>query len=104
MARCARLVAELADHVGGHADVAERSIMLAIRPDPARGDRATAGFTGVMDDEPPARALTGGIKAIAPGGVLGDPRGMSSHLGLSHLSAVAGLLAAFATARYRPLA
>ncbi|MET9146186.1 MULTISPECIES: creatininase family protein [unclassified Streptomyces] len=100
----AQRVAGLAGHVGGHADVAESSIMLAVRPDLVRDERAAAGFTGVMDDELLARVLTSGVKAVAPGGVLGDPQGMSSELGFSCLEAVADLLVAHATARYRPLA
>ncbi|NIY64105.1 hypothetical protein SMALB_2056 [Streptomyces malaysiensis] len=50
-----------------------------------------------------ARVFTDGVKAVAPGGVLGDPRGMSSELGFACLTAVADLLAEHARARYRPL-
>ncbi|MFS7880251.1 MULTISPECIES: creatininase family protein [Streptomyces violaceusniger group] len=99
----AQRVAGLADHVGGHADVAESSIMLAVRPDAVRNDRAAAGFTGSMDDALLARVFTDGVKAVAPSGVLGDPRGMSSELGFACLTAVADLLAEHARARYRPL-
>lgn len=99
----AQRVAGLADRVGGHADVAESSIMLAVRPDAVRNDRAAAGFTGFMDDVLLARVFTDGVKAVAPGGVLGDPRGMSSELGFACLTAVADLLAEHARARYRPL-
>ncbi|MEV6980314.1 creatininase family protein [Sphaerisporangium sp. NPDC051017] len=99
----AQRVAGLAAHVGGHADVAESSIMLAVRPDTVRSDRATAGFTGSMDEELLARIFTDGVKAVAPNGVLGDPQGMSSELGFACLNAVADLLAEHATARYRPL-
>ncbi len=99
----AQRVAGLADHVGGHADVAESSIMLAVRPDAVRNDRAAAGFTGAMDDALLARVFTDGVKAVAPSGVLGDPRGMSSELGFACLTAVADLLAEHAKARYRPL-
>ncbi|WP_202512518.1 creatininase family protein [Streptomyces sp. SID3343] len=99
----AERVAGLGGRVGGHADIAESSIMLAVRPDAVRNDRAAAGFTGPMDDELLARVFTDGIKAIAPDGVLGDPRGMSSELGFACLDAVADLLAEYATSRYRPL-
>jgi creatinine amidohydrolase len=95
--------AGLAGHVGGHADVAESSVMLALRPESVRSDRAAAGFTGPMDDALLSRVFTDGIKAVAPNGVLGDPAGMSSELGFSCLTAVADLLAAHAAARYRPL-
>lgn len=83
--------------------MAESSIMLAVRPDAVRNDRAAAGFTGPMDDALLARAFTDGVKAVAPSGVLGDPRGMSSELGSACLTAVADLLAEHARARYRPL-
>ncbi len=96
-------VVDLASQVGGHADVAESSIMLALRPEAVRADRATPGLAEPMDDALLARVLTGGVKAVAPNGVLGDPRGMSSDLGFACLSAVANLLAEHAAARYRPL-
>jgi creatinine amidohydrolase len=95
--------AGLADHVGGHADVAETSVMLALRPDAVRGEHAAAGYTGPVDDAVLARVFTDGIKAIAPNGVLGDPHGMSADLGISCLNAVADLIAEHAALRYRPL-
>lgn len=96
-------VAGLAEHVGGHADVAESSVMLALRPESVLEDRAAAGFTGPMNDALLSRVFTDGVKAVAPSGILGDPNGMSSELGFSCLTAVADLLAAHAAARYRPL-
>lgn len=95
----AQHVAGLGEHVGGHADIAESSIMLAIRPEAVRNERAAAGLPGPMTAELLARVLTGGVKAIAPGGVLGNPQGMSADLGFACLSAVADLLAARMTAR-----
>ncbi|MCE0767009.1 creatininase family protein [Pseudonocardia kujensis] len=99
----AERVAGLGDHVGGHADVAETSIMLAIRPGSVRRDRAATGFTGAMDDEMLQRVFTSGVEAISANGVLGDPHGMSPELGLACLDAVADLLAAHGRARYGPL-
>ncbi|MGW4397966.1 creatininase family protein [Amycolatopsis nivea] len=96
-------VADLAGQIGGHADVAESSIMLALRPEAVRADRAAAGLGEPMDDALLARVLTGGVKAVAPNGVLGNPLGMSSDLGFACLSAVADLLAEYAAARYRRL-
>jgi creatinine amidohydrolase len=93
----------MADHVGGHADIAESSIMLAVRPDAVRSDRVAAGFTGPMNDALLGRIFTEGVKAVAPNGVLGDPRGMSRELGFACLTAVADVVAGFAKARYRPL-
>jgi len=99
----AQRVAGLAGHIGGHADVAESSIMLALRPDAVRSGRAAAGLTEPMNDDLLARIFTNGVKAVAPNGVLGNPQGMSSDLGFACLSAVADLLAGHAAARYRPL-
>lgn len=56
-----------------------------------------------MDDEPLARLFTDGVKAVAPGGVLGNPHGMSSGLGFACLNAAADLLAEHATTCYRLL-
>lgn len=92
----------LADRVGGHADIAESSIMLAVRPDAVRRARAAAGYVGALDDELLARIWAGGIEAIAPNGVLGDPHGMSAELGDACLEALTVLLADFARARYQP--
>jgi creatinine amidohydrolase len=98
----AQRIAGLADQVGGHADVAESSIMLAVRPAAVRSDLAEAGFTGSMDGALLARVFTDGVKSVAPNGVLGDPRSMSSELGFACMGAVADLLAGYAAARYRP--
>ncbi|NGO67305.1 creatininase family protein [Streptomyces boncukensis] len=99
----AERVAGLAGHVGGHADVAESSIMLAVRPDAVRGDRAAAGFSEPMNEQLLAKVLTGGVSALSPNGVLGNPQGMSSDLGFACLSGVADRLAEHAKASYRPL-
>ncbi|MFB9929749.1 creatininase family protein [Amycolatopsis halotolerans] len=96
-------VGGLAGQVGGHADVAESSVMLALRPEAVRTSRAAAGLAEPMTDELLKRVLTGGVKAVAPDGVLGDPRGMSSELGFACLNAVAGMVAEYAAARYRSL-
>jgi creatinine amidohydrolase len=57
---------------GLHAGEWETSMMLAIHPDLVRSDAAEAGYTG-----DPAEALQGlfegGVDAISPNGVLGDP-------------------------------
>ncbi|WP_206077943.1 creatininase family protein [Prauserella endophytica] len=99
----AHRVAGLAGHVGGHADIAETSIMLAVRPDAVRSERAAAGFPGPMTVQLLARVFTNGVAAVAPNGVLGNPDGMSPELGFECLNAVADLLVEHATTRYRPL-
>lgn len=83
----------LGDRVGGHADIAESSVMLALDPASVRWDAVAPGA--------PATAAANleivfrdGLKAITPTGVLGDPRGMSAALGERVISATADVLVA----------
>jgi len=85
MALWKRAVAEVApamEHrVGGHADVAESSEMLCIRPDLVRRDKAEPGH---VEDFGPAlakRIFSEGFASVTPNGVLGDPTGMSAEIG-----------------------
>jgi creatinine amidohydrolase len=55
-----------------HAGRAETSLMLHLRPDAVRLDRAVAGDIRVLADILPA-LRTGGVAAVSPSGVLGDP-------------------------------
>jgi creatinine amidohydrolase len=90
-----------AKHVGGHADIAETSIMLALRPESVRRSLAEAGFAGDPDEEVLARLFAEGVAALAPNGVLGDPTGMSPAIGHACLEAVTSVLADFAASRRR---
>ncbi len=72
---------ELAAAVGGHADIAESSEMLCIRPDLVRVDLAAAGYVAAFDDEVSERIFRDGFRAVTPNGVLGDARGMSREIG-----------------------
>lgn len=78
-----RLAAPLgvADRVGGHADVAESSVMLALHPDLVRTELAEAGHVGPLTPELIERLFTQGMRAISPNGILGDARGLSAELG-----------------------
>ena len=63
-----------------HAGRAETSMMLALRPDLVRVERAAAGETA------PVAALmgrlrAGGVVAVSPNGVLGDPAGATASRG-----------------------
>ena len=71
----------LEDRVGGHADIAEASEMLCIRPELVREDRAEVGHIAVFDEELAQRVFRDGFRAVTPNGILGDPRGMSSEIG-----------------------
>jgi creatinine amidohydrolase len=70
-----------ADRVGGHADIAESSEMMVLRPDLVRTDRAEAGYVGGSDDALFERIFRDGFRTVTPNGVLGDARGLSREIG-----------------------
>lgn len=84
--------AGLGDRVGGHADIAEASIMLALHPQLVREAEAVPGYRGELTPEVLRRLMADGIHSIAPNGILGDPRGMSSQLGERCMAATVDLL------------
>lgn len=67
--------------VGGHADIAESSEMLVLRPDLVRVERAEAGYTGAPDDALFERIFRDGFRTVTPNGILGDARGMGAEIG-----------------------
>ena len=75
--------------VGGHADVAEGSILLSLHPEAVRPDRVEPGRVGPLDAEVTRRLFAEGMKAVAPNGILGDPTGMHAGLGASLIDALA---------------
>lgn len=84
------------EHVGGHADVAETSEMLVIRPDLVRQDRLVAGYTGGTDPAVFRRIFEEGLRSVTDNGVLGDAHGATRALGVRCIDeaadAVAGAL------------
>ena len=72
---------DLTRGVGGHADIAESSEMLCIRPDLVRKRLAEAGYVGGFDAALAERIFGEGLRAVTSNGVLGDPRGMSREIG-----------------------
>ncbi|SED03318.1 creatininase family protein [Bradyrhizobium erythrophlei] len=96
--KSAESVAGLGSHVGGHADVAETSVMLVLHPEKVRVERAAAGYLGTVDEEFLQRVFVEGIDAVSPNGVLGDPAGSSKAIGHAALDAVTDLVVAYATA------
>ena len=82
--------------VGGHADVAETSVMLALHPERVRTERAVAGYVGPVDEALLQRAFVEGIHSVSPNGVLGDPDGMSVAIGVVALDAVTDLIVKYA--------
>lgn len=83
-----------------HAGRTETSLLLAVRPDLVRLDRATAGETAPLGTIG-GRLRAHGVRAVSPNGVLGDPAGASADEGRAILRqlvddlehAVAGWLA-----------
>lgn len=90
--RAAHVVAGLGDHVGGHADVAETSVMLALHPRKVRADRLAAGYPGPVNDAFLRRLFREGIAGLSPSGVLGNPSGASEDIGIACLEAVTSLI------------
>lgn len=85
----------LGDRVGGHADIAETSIMAALHPGLIVAERAAAGFAGGLGDDVRRKLFAEGIGAIAPNGILGDARGYSAALGERCIAALADAVAAY---------
>jgi len=72
--------------VDAHAGRTETSLLLALRPD-AVGERRPVGATRPIGDLM-TELRAGGIRAVAPNGVLGDTRGASAAEGDSLLAAI----------------
>jgi creatinine amidohydrolase len=78
-----------AERVGGHADLAESSILLNILPELVRKDRAEAGHVAELSMEELDRVIREGLHTVTPSGILGDPRGMDRELGRRLVEAMA---------------
>jgi creatinine amidohydrolase len=76
-----------------HAGRTETSLLLAIRPDLVRLDAASPGETAPLASIAP-RLRAGGVRAVAPNGVLGDPTGASAPEGAALLATLVDDLAA----------
>jgi creatinine amidohydrolase len=86
-------VAGLGHRVGGHADIAESSEMLVIRPDLVQASGAVEGYAAGTDGELLERIFRDGFRSVTPNGVLGDARGMSVEIGERCLAVVADAVA-----------
>jgi creatinine amidohydrolase len=85
----------LVERVGGHADLAETSEMLCIRPDLVRKERAERGHVQPFDGELMDRIFQEGFRAVTPNGVLGDARGANESMGEACITRAAeGIVAA----------
>lgn len=63
-----------------HAGITETSLMLHLRPDSVRLDLAEVGETRPLSEIMPL-LMAGGVGAVSPNGVLGDPAGASTAMG-----------------------
>lgn len=83
----------LGERVGGHADVAESSEMLYLRPEFVHPEWVEEGTLHNMEDEDDlARVLASDFRSVTTNGVLGDPRGMNAELGARLLDATAQII------------
>lgn len=95
-----RAVAEaeagLGTRVGGHADIAETSIMMAMHDGLVREELAECGHLTTPDEERELirRILRDGFKTVTPNGILGDARGATPALGEKMIAALADRVAA----------
>lgn len=69
---------------GAHSGEWETSLMLALRPDQVKMDRATVGFMGELSEI--TEKIFDGIQHLDPNGVLGDPRPASAEAGKKYLA------------------
>ncbi|MBR7743039.1 mycofactocin biosynthesis peptidyl-dipeptidase MftE [Phycicoccus sp. BSK3Z-2] len=70
-----------------HAGRAETSLLLTLRPEDVDTDAAVAGPDAPVGDLLPA-LRAGGVRAVSPSGVLGDPAGAGASEGREHLRRV----------------
>jgi creatinine amidohydrolase len=80
------------DSVGGHADIAETSLMMHLRPDSVRRDRFEVGHLGMLTEEELHAMWKNGIKSVTHNGIIGDPHGSTPAIGERCLEAIADLL------------
>jgi creatinine amidohydrolase len=81
------------ESVGGHADIAETSLMIHLRPDSVRHEKVVAGHLGLMTTEQLNLMWKNGVAALSKNGVLGDARGSTREIGERCLNAIAQLIA-----------
>lgn len=68
------------EEVDLHAGITETSLMLHLRPELVRLERAEVGETRPLSEIMPL-LMAGGVGAVSPNGVLGDPAGASAEIG-----------------------
>jgi mycofactocin precursor peptide peptidase len=81
------LVSCVAENADAHAGRTETSLMLHLRPDTVRLDRAEAGNTASLPQLMPY-LRSGGVRSVSVNGVLGDPAGASADEGRDVLASM----------------
>ncbi|CAN5819417.1 creatininase family protein [soil metagenome] len=83
----------LGNRVGGHADIAESSEMLHLRPEFVRMELAEEGTLGELGEAEFEGIIQKGFHSVTANGILGDARGMRADLGEKLLDATARVIA-----------
>lgn len=84
----------LGDRVGGHADIAETSLMEHLHPEHVMRDRAVEGVhPGERSEKFVQKMIKEGFKSITPNGILGDARGATAAMGANCLEEMAKVVA-----------
>lgn len=78
--------------VGGHADLAETSVMLDIHPDRVRPHAYQAGKLGLLSQSDLELMWQKGLRAVSANGILGDPHGSTVAIGRHCIERIATLL------------
>ena len=84
----------LGARVGGHADIAESSIILSLYPELVKQAEAEPGYLPNLEEHVIDRIMTDGFKTVTPNGILGDARGMTERIGERCIEEFADVLAA----------
>ena len=80
--------------VGGHADIAETSLMLDLHPERVRTGSYEAGKLGLLSQSDLELMWRDGLAAVSANGILGDPNGSSTAIGRHCIERIAALLVA----------
>lgn len=83
----------LGERVGGHADIAETSLIEHLHPYLIRRERVAAGFQPTMEEDVITKIIADGFKTVTPNGILGDARGATARIGERCISEVALIVA-----------
>lgn len=78
--------------VGGHADLAETSVMLDIHPERVRTEAYAAGKLGLPSQSDLELMWREGLRALSSNGILGDPHGSTVAIGRHCIERIATLL------------